>query len=300
MVWYLLGDGGSPVEIMLFLSAIIGIGVIIFWIRLPDGTSVALSALLISAALLAGIAELFFLFDRMNTIFKVYNIVWLLFGSASLGLFCIFIERCSLLRHRLLVSIFKWSIALLAFVVIAPCVVATGKNVAMMTAYKRIEGPRPTLDGTAFIYQKNPDDYFMYQWLLKKVSGTPVMLEAYGISYSKFTRVQMNTGLPILLGWDHHVSQRGLPFNSVQKRKDAINRIYSTTDEIEAERLLFNFGVDLIVVSKVEKETYPAAGLQKFENDRDRYPVLFKMGEATVYATAHSKLHPNYARLLGR
>ena len=37
---------------------------------------------------------------------------------------------------------------------------------------------------------------------------TPVLVEAAGPSYQEFGRVSMNTGLPIVLGWEYHVFQR--------------------------------------------------------------------------------------------
>ena len=73
----------------------------------------------------------------------------------------------------------------------------------------RVQTPKPTLDGMAYLRSKAPDELAAYEWLNSNIKGIPVILEAHGDRYQEFTRVAMNTGLPTVLGWDYHVFQRG-------------------------------------------------------------------------------------------
>ena len=73
-----------------------------------------------------------------------------------------------------------------------------------------------TIDGTAYIdkyssshmdnvSEGNLVDYRnAVEWFNEEVEGDPVILEAYGLSYTDFNMVSAYTGLPTVCGWQTH------------------------------------------------------------------------------------------------
>ena len=146
----------------------------------------------------------------------------------------------------------------------------------------RAAGPVPTLDGLAFLEAQRPSEREAYRWLNSAVPGNPVVLEAHGPPYQAFSRVAMNTGLPTVLGWEYHLWQQGRHREEIDARARAVREMYDTTDAVEAERLLRHYRVDLVVVGPLERQTYSAAGLAKFEVSSDFQPA-FRSGDMVVY-----------------
>ena len=60
------------------------------------------------------------------------------------------------------------------------------------------------LNATAFLETDFPEDAAGIRWLKKNITGSPVVLEANGDSYTEYERVSAMTGLPTVLGWYVH------------------------------------------------------------------------------------------------
>lgn len=245
------------------------------------------------------ITELFFLLDRMNTIFKFYNGLWMLFGVCSLGLLG------ALIHH----SRTRWlNTGLLSFALLALISSFVGSilNFIAILKVERVPGNEFTLDGEAYLKAYDPNELRLFNWINDNISGTPVVLEAHGDgyqypeilsqgkrrSYGPVSRVTMHTGLPTVLGWPHHVKQRGLRREIEQMRARDIESIYTTTDFELTQELLLKYGVELLVVSDIERTIYGTTGLSKFEQDSFAFPVLFRSGGVVLYATPFSRFHP--------
>jgi uncharacterized membrane protein len=112
------------------------------------------------------------------------------------------------------------------------------------------------LDATAFLESQFPQDEPAIRWLQTQITGTPVVLEAPGTSYSNYCRVSAMTGLPTVLGWyTHEHLWRGdtedLNFKTAQ-----IETIYTSTNEAEVRSLLDEFQVSYIFIGQMEREKY--------------------------------------------
>lgn len=237
-----------------------------------------------SAVMLLVVLEVFYLMDRMNTLFKGYMAVWSLsaIGTAA-GLYYawIFVSR-----H------FRSSLApLVGLVVLAlafSCFLGGMLNVKAVVQMKRVPVRYFTLDGAAYLRDVDRDDYELIKWLNANVPSTPTILEAQGDSYRHYTRIAMHTGIPTVLGWEYHVLQRGLPYEDLMERKAAIREMYTGYDIDTTRELLQRMRVDLIVVSGVEREMYAGGDLAKF----DRHPELFipvvSFGQTRLYVSAFS------------
>jgi uncharacterized membrane protein len=110
-----------------------------------------------------------------------------------------------------------------------------------------------------------------------------VLLEAHGPSYQDFARMSMLTGLPIPLGWEYHVKQRGHDGAEIEARRDAIRTIYTTPDAGEADALLRRLRVSFVYDGWLERQTYPAEGLAKFRERADLFELVYENDDARIY-----------------
>jgi YYY domain-containing protein len=239
-----------------------------------------------TASLLTFSVEFVYLKDlfntRMNTIFKFYFQAWVLLAVSSA--FCVYHVagrgRVGWARSLWLAGFGALFLAGMVYPVLAGYTKADGFQV------------QPTLDGTAYMANHNPDDHAAIQWLNENVEGAPVILEATGGSYTYYARVSSQTGLPTLLGWDWHETQWRGTSEEGNKRKPDIETIYTTRDGQQALGLLHKWKVDYVIVGTTERNYVeqlcsdpdrhcrPAEALSKFDYIMD---VVYQQGSVTIY-----------------
>jgi len=259
--------------------AVIGTGCALVMVRRNERSETRAAALLVWIGLLvAAGAETLFLMDRMNTIFKFYHFVWFALGVGGVSLAVRGWERCGGGGRVRRIFVGGAVLGTLGVVAVGSCLIS-----GIMATFQRVPGPRPTLDGGAYLREVNPFDAPLVDWFQTNVSGTPVVLEAHGDPYREFTRIAMHTGLPTVLGWRHHVRQRGASEAEVERRARDIETIYSTSNVDEALGLLHAYDVSYVVVSVIERGRYPRAGLLKFETRPDLFPVRKRIRGAVIY-----------------
>jgi len=245
-----------------------------FYIRYSEGTRPFYFLVLIIFVFLGlGFVECFTLIDRMNTIFKFYNFFNIIFAMLG-GLSLIFISKIQWRRS-------KWNKLILC--IVAFSLFGSAVNSSIMIRHRRVEGHRPTLDGLAYLDNWRPDEAKLVTWIQKNIKGTPTILEAHGPSYQTFTRMSMYTGLPTLLGWDYHVSQRGVSKLEIKNRKKDLKTIYSTTDVQEAYALLRKYRVRYLVIGVEELRSFSTAGLSKFTHSPQYFQKVFHSNETMLY-----------------
>jgi uncharacterized membrane protein len=78
--------------------------------------------------------------------------------------------------------------------------------------------------------------------------------------------VSIYTGLPTVLGWDwHETQQRGLfGDQDIQRRAGDVTNMYANPSLEAIRPLLREYGVRYVYIGPLERETYPASGLEKF------------------------------------
>src|SRR5262249_53075323 len=208
----------------------------------------------------------------MNTFFKLYYEAWPLLALATAVLVFrapdhsgAFADWPGILR-----ACFAVLLAAAAFT----SVTAIYGGIFAPNNPSRPEGrrERPSLDGLRYLEKLRPAEYRAVLWLRRTIAGTPVILEAQGNSYGDFSRISMLTGLPTVLGWEHHVKQRGNPEAEVDARRQAVQDIYKSTDLAKVERLLRRYHVGYVYVGWLERDSYGNPGLVKF----DSTPTLFE------------------------
>jgi len=218
-----------------------------------------------------------YIYDRMNTFFKLYLEAWLLFATATAALVFRARERRGAIGRWILPA--RAGVA--ALVVAALFTSVTAGRAAVGRHFAPYTGP--SLDGLRYLETLHPGEYRAVGWLRRSIDGTPVVLEAQGPSYQDFGRISMLTGLPTVLGWDYHVKQRGNSESEIEARRQAVRSIYTNPDASRVEGFLRRYRVGYVYVGWLEKKTYPAAGLQKFRTDKALFQPVYENPETQIY-----------------
>lgn len=215
--------------------------------------------------------------SRLNTLFKFYYQVWLIWGVlAAYAAWALWRVRRG--WGRTLAWAVPAGILLLGALVYPIGALAWGEPWGE---------PGRVLDGLAYLEEQAPDEVAAMRWLQTHAAPAEIVLTAFcNCDYDEIGRVSGVTGQPTLLGWSfaHQALWRsGLPAHmaEIQARERDIPRIYTTTDLDEARRLLEQYRVRYVYVGPTERRLYAGPGLAKFEQFLE--PV-FVQGAVRLYA----------------
>ena len=246
-----------------------------------SGLLVPVLAATTTALLLIFGAEFFYVTDvfssRLNTVFKFYYQAWLLLGIAgSAGAWWLYKELENETAPSLRTIRGAWA-------GVAGLLVAGALLYPLGATLSRTDGLTKagrTLDGLQYAYN-TPSSVEMgiVLWLQRNANVDDTLVEAVGGQYSAAGRLSAWTGVPAVLGWPGHERQWGRDANEIAVREAAVDAAYRTLDLAEAVSILQQYGVTYVAVGLVERATYPAEGLQKFESLQ---PVA-NAGTATLY-----------------
>jgi uncharacterized membrane protein len=304
--------------------AIAAIGALI-WMS-DSRTATRYTGLLITAgAFAAGGVELVYVVDdlqslkvwyRMNTLFKIYNEVWITLGlgaSAFVGALVIRLANDDTgdASGRQNDAHFSPNVAPLIIAAASAVVVAAGLLYPLLATAPRLElrfpghpGPTTlnaldwmrygTIQSAAGETITFDEDLDVIDWFYSEVAGTPVIAEAsIGPYRGNGSRISIATGLPTVLGWDRHErQQRYLP--EIAARNVDLAELYNSTDPRRKIELLEKYDVEFVIVGDVERKTIvedpeprPYAsqeGLEAFESMvGDSLEIAFQSGETVVY-----------------
>ncbi len=188
-------------------------------------------------------------YTRCNTMFKFTYQAYILLGiSMSYALL------------RLLADVKKLAVRTLSAVLIGLFVLTCGYfpyavkcwfgNVWSGGAYRQ-------LNATAYLENVYPEDAGAIRWLNANIEGNPVVLEADGLTYSRWERVSAMTGLPTVMGWFTHEWLWRNDTKDLIYRCQDVRDIYTNPDRDYVLELIDAYDVDYIVVGSCERESYP-------------------------------------------
>jgi uncharacterized membrane protein len=228
----------------------------------------------------------------MNTIFKGYMAVWIL-SAISTMLLLFFVGQIVWASGK---RWLRYTFVSVLAIFVSVQLIGAGFNVYATIILKRVPVRFYTLDGTAFLPElpQAKEDAQVVQWLNKNVKGLATVLEAHGDAYREFTRISMNTGLPTVLGWEHHTRQRGLTDQALLERKKAIRAIYSSDDLELTKKLLVEYGIDFIVIGQLERANNRPFYPEKFDDHPEMFTKVASFGKTHIYVTYFSSFNPNY------
>ena len=278
-------DGG----IRLFILSLIGLGL---------GLSMGVDIVILEGDIV-----------RMNTVFKFYLHVWVLFAIATAFLTwqLVFVYWQPLLRRarvpapRLPRLAVRGALAAFGLLFLGALLYPLFATPVRLD--DRFAGSHSTgLDGAAYaetaIYNDEhgpielAHDFEGIEWMRENVEGTPAIVEGRAELYRWGGRFSIYTGLPAVLGWDwHQTQQRGDLAYMVQQRMIEQDSFYNTTDVDTALDFLAKYDVGYVIVGQLERYYYGANGIAKFETGLDgALRPVFENETLTIYEVVGSRL----------
>lgn len=234
---------------------------IYFFYRKNDTNRLFISVMISLGLSILVFCELFYFDDlfsgaaqRFNTVFKYYNQVWILFSIASAYALYDIIDK----KYRMKTAVL---VILSILLVLNSLYLFTG-TFARTGEWKG----NPGLDGIAFLKKTDYGEYDALFWIEKNLNGSPVILEAPGVSYKDASRISSFTGLPTVVGWAGHEYVLRNDWGEISPRIRDVDIIYDTEDIDEAIVLLRKYNVSYVYVGNVELVKYRQQGLRKFSN----------------------------------
>jgi uncharacterized membrane protein len=229
--------------------------------RNKDQEKLFVSIMIILGLGLLVFCELFFFDDpldgsweRMNTVFKYYIQVWILWSLASAYAFIDICKKKYRLKSAVLVTL-----SLLC--VLNSIYLITG-TYAKTDSFSK----NPDIDGIEFMKKTNFGYYDAIFWININIKGTPVILEAPGSSYEDTSLLSAYTGVSTIIGWvDHELTWRN-NWEELSGRINDVDNIYNTENYTQADLLLKKYNVSYVSVGDIELKRYRTEGLQKFKN----------------------------------
>jgi len=200
---------------------------------------------------------------RMNTVFKVYMQVWVLWGIAvGPALAWVFTTRLGTPAtdfERLRGLVLRGGLAVL--------VVSAGLY-APLAISSSFDTEDPTLDGLAYLESEFPDEAEAIHWLDER-EGRPVIVTAAPGGYQwqpsegKGSSAPASlTGLPTVLGWFHEAQYRGT--DPYRERLSDVQTIYTGEPSRQAT-LLDEYDVQYVYVGPAERSKYGSITIGQVE-----------------------------------
>jgi YYY domain-containing protein len=307
LVSALLLFGGRPAPVRQFLLCMIGLGLI-----------------------LTGMVEVIVLkgdISRMNTVFKFYLQVWVLWGVASAVVIPQIaarlrggpsVERVSIPEpqegqawtpqvaaayeqsrkpNRSRGSVVWWTVFSL---LLAACFLYPLTATPVRIKDRFADSKSTTLDGTEYMKTSTyfddsrpvtlNEDRQAMEWLRQNIHGIPTIAEASTPLYRWGSRVSIYTGLPTIIGWDWHQKQQRsvLPGDLIDKRIQDMNAIFISTDAAQLKQLLNRYNVKYIYVGPLERIYYAGDGINKFDQPSDLWTQVYANEQVKIYKVAQN------------
>jgi uncharacterized membrane protein len=242
-------------------------------------------AMLLTGTLLLLGPEFVYLRDnfgwRMNTLFKFYFQIWILWSLVASFGFWYLIRKVRGWGKFVLITLLSLGFLLGSIYTIGTIQVTT-QSMRDSLASNGLRSP--TLDGLDYYRLYYPDDWALIQWLDQNLSNQAIVLEGTKGAYwveGRSSRISMITGIPTVMGWVNHQAQwRGEDFSAVAMREADIQTIYTTRDWTTTKDLLDYYGVTHVVVSPLEREWYGGLQQNKFDENMQR---VFDYNGSVVY-----------------
>ncbi len=218
---------------------------------------------------------------RVNTVFKLYLQVWVLFAVAAAVSAGMVLARLGRMNRRVANT---WRVAFVGLVAVAALYPYLAARAKIDDRFDRSVGR--TLDGSAFMEKalfndKGVDMRLAYdrdgiRWMLENVQGSPVVAEINTAPtlYGWESRYAMFTGNPTIVGWDFHQRQQRPPMApEVQERVADVQRLYATRDAAVAYGILTAYGASYLIDGPLERAYFPQ-GAAKWASGEGRYWTL--------------------------
>ena len=295
IILFLLLSGYNTVLFLFVL--VVFMGILSYLLSLWNKEQFFIMILVFTGVCLSIFVEFFRFGDdigRMNTVFKIYLQVWIIFAIAAA--YCLsniiytFNEKHSKKAKNIILII--CSLFILGGLVYPMVGTSYRLKDRFDTSFQSIDGTK-FMENTTHFEQGKPItlkwDLMAIQWLNKEIKTIPVVLEAHTEPYRWGGRISTYTGMPTVLGWEwHQIQQRNINQNAVKTRSEIITTLYNTSDPVLKKSLLNKFRVGLIVVGTLERILYDSEGLETFHEMSDfGVEKIYQNDEVEIFQVRH-------------
>lgn len=272
----------------IYFSALATIIGIITFFCIQDKYLRFISALTTFGISITFFTQVIFIYDRMNTIFKFYLEAWYILSTLVIILFFQLFYLCykSFKEKQINKSLISFIfLGITAFLVLLAGLTA-GIAITGFSTTDHTHGYKPifTINGLEYAKHRSPSEYKAFTWINNNIKNTDaVILEAHGHPYGEFSRVVMNTGIPTVVGWEHHLTQRAIPREEIHNRIEDVKTIYKSKNVNKAYDLLKKYRVSHVYIGPIEIKEYGLKGLKKFKENTDKFKPVYSDKEVTIY-----------------
>ncbi len=233
--------------------------------------------LVFMGALLCIIPEFIYLRDvfgtRMNTIFKIYFQIWIVWGIASASITVIIWSE---LKKQ-----WKYIFGLFFSIIIIIC--CAYPFFGLIEKLRDFNPNQLSLDGSNFMQKYDQDEYLAINWLRSAKYG--YIAEVVGGSYTGYGRVSTFSGLPTVLGWPGHEMQWRGGGTELGSRESDIQLLFETHDWVTAEEIIIKYAIRYIYIGNLERSKYQIDEV-KFQNNLYK---VYENASVSIYTTNLNK-----------
>lgn len=214
--------------------------------------------------------------ERMNTVFKAYNQVWLLL---SVPLPFLVVEAIRRVQRK--------GLRIAAIVLMSICGVSLG-GYATIGAWQRYNhfkrstgGGKPGMDATAGFARRRAtrDDAVAAEWVDENLPPDAVIIEATENAYAWAPRISTFTGRLGVIGWVNHEAGWRNDWTEPRERSQDLETIYTTPSLAVALKVCRKYHADYIYVGRMERSIYGSTGLTKFST----LETVYSRDSVTIY-----------------
>jgi YYY domain-containing protein len=227
------------------------------------------------------ICDSFIFMDQLNTIFKFFNIIYVMLGVLALSSLRFPRSLWRGLNKGKKVQFLYVSIvgAILFFLPLG-----SGAFIYAISKDRLTGRVSPHLDGYLDLKKRNYKDYAMVNWINENLEVNDNLLEVNSDSFKfNYGRISQYTGISTLLGWHNHVFLRGLSHSEIERRKILIKRIYNDVDALRSYKLLKSNNIHYLIIGELENKHFEKKGLAKFGSFPNFYEKVFSISNAVIY-----------------
>tara|TARA_Y100000996_G_scaffold89765_1_gene62960 strand:+ start:76 stop:852 length:777 start_codon:yes stop_codon:yes gene_type:complete len=197
---------------------------------------------------------------RVNSVFKVWFISWVLAAVASGGIGVIAVQRIlDKGSHENKLTVYLCGLALMV-------VILSSTYTFAMIATRSGEMLSKTLDATAYVQRDSPTLTAAARWIDSNLDAREhKLLHTVHESYEPGDQISTLTGIPTILTWPNHQRQWRSNVQETERRT-AIISIYESATVEEAKLIAGSYGVTHVFVGSHEFNEFGTNLKQRFSS----------------------------------